>query len=593
MASLINRILKPAKLVVDDISVSVGQVIASISEQIRKISRVFVIPSKGGKFATLVKNEILNRINLNEAQIHDIVSKISHRNEEPPKSWKKIKFKGILIANRGEIALRVIRACRELGIKAYIVYTTHDKDSLAVKHADKAYCIGKSGIAYLNIRKIVGIAKRAKVEAIHPGYGFLSENPKFARLCEQNGLKFIGPSSSLITVFGDKVKARELMAKVGIPIIGGTKRILIDVNDAINIAGKLGYPVILKAGSGGGGKGVRIVNNESEMPSAYESAQKEAVASFGDNGLYIEKYIVDPRHIEFQILADRYGNIIHLGERECSIQRRYQKLIEESPSIAITPEIREKMGAIAVRIARMINYEGAGTVEFLLDKNNNFYFIEMNKRIQVEHGITEIVTGVDIVKQQIRIAAGARLSYTQEDIKITGYAIECRINAECPREEFCPSVGTITKYLPPGGPGIRVCSSCHAGQVVSPQYDSLLAKLMCSGKNRREAIVRMRRALDEYVIDGVDTTIDFHKVIFRERDFVKGIINTNFIEKHNLIEKICKAKKENTEISKNEKMLIISTAVTKYMELKGTNPNTNNRVSPWIMAGRQEVMNEG
>ncbi len=583
---MLKSLLKPVKLVLLSVAGSIKTALSGMPS----FGRLQKSSSEGNtdSFASLLKRELLDKINIDEAHIDEILSAGKRKPSSP--LFKKQKFKAILIANRGEIAVRIIRACKELGIKAYIVYTTHDKDSMAVKYADKAYCIGKAGIAYLDIKKIIAIAKKAKAEAIHPGYGFLSENPSFVKLCEQNKIKFIGPPSHLIHLFGDKVKARELLSKAGIPIIGGTRRILIDANDAIQVAEKLGYPVILKASSGGGGKGVRIVNNQSEMLKAYESAQHEAEASFGEKGLYIEKYVIDPRHIEFQILADRYGNVIHVGERECSIQRRYQKLIEEAPSVALTPELREKMGAIAVKIARMIKYEGAGTVEFLLDKNNNFYFIEMNKRIQVEHGITEMITGVDLVKEQIKIAYGAKLALKQEDIKFTGHAIECRINAECPREGFCPSVGTITKYLPPGGPGIRVCSSSHAGQIVSPQYDSLIAKLMCQGKTRRESIARMRRALDEYLIEGIDTTVDFYKKIFREKDFVKGNIDTHYLEKHNIIESLGKAKKSQSEPTKQEKMLIITTAVSKYLESKGT--LQNNKVNPWIMAGRQEVMNE-
>ncbi len=551
------------------------------------------IKKKKETLTKMIKSELLNKINLDENRLNDILSVAAMDSNGKTPLGKKRKFKSILIANRGEIALRVVRACRELGIMPYIIYSSQDKESLAVKFSEKAFCVGKSGINYLDPIKIIKIAKKAKVDAIHPGYGFLSENSKFAEICEQNKIKFIGPSSRVISLMGDKVKAREVMYDAGIPIIGGTKRPLRDANDAIEVANKLSYPVILKAAAGGGGKGVRIINNPEELPKEYESAQQEAQNAFGDNNLYIEKYIVEPRHIEFQILADKYGNVVHLGERECSIQRRYQKLIEEAPSIVLTPELRKQMGDIAVKIASLVGYEGAGTIEFLMDKNNNFYFIEMNTRIQVEHGITEMVTGLDLVKEQIKIAAGSKLGFAQDEIKILGHAIECRINAESPRNNFAPSIGKISNYLPPGGPGIRVCSSCHSGQEISPHFDSMVAKLMCYGKNRNEAIARMRRSLNEYIIEGIDTTIDMHKQILNEQDFIDGNIDTHFIESHNILEKLGKPKKERKKVpSKEEKMLIITTAVSKYIEEKNY-PSNNGKVNAWGMAARQEVQNEG
>ncbi len=568
-------------------------VIRAVSNAKRTVLGSF-LSRKKESITKLIKTELLNKINLDEKHLNDIFSSASVENGNHKPEVKKIKFKSILIANRGEIALRIVRACRELGIKPYIIYASQDKESLAVKFSEKAFGIGKSGINYLDPKKIIKIAKKAKVDAIHPGYGFLSENPKFAEMCEQNKIKFIGPSSKVISLLGDKVKAREVMHDAGIPIIGGTKRALKDANDALDIANKLGYPVILKAAAGGGGKGVRIVNAPEELPKAFESAQQEAQNAFADSNLYIEKYIVCPRHIEFQILGDKYGNVIHLGERECSIQRKYQKLIEEAPSIVLTPELRKQMGDIAVKIASLVGYEGAGTIEFLLDKNGKFFFIEMNTRIQVEHGITEMVTGLDLVKEQIKIAAGVRMGFKQDEIKILGHAIECRINAESPRNNFSPSIGKITNYLPPGGPGIRVCSSCHQGQEVSPDYDSMVAKLMCYGKNRKEAIARMKRSLDEYIIEGIETTIDLHKQILTEEDFIEGNLDTHFIESHNIIEKLGKPKKERKKSpTKDEKMLIITTAVSKYLENKEANNSSPAKVSSWVMAGRQEMVNEG
>jgi len=501
---------------------------------------------------------------------------------------KEKKFKRVLIANRGEIALRVIRACRELGIETVLVYSKQDRDTLAVKFADKACYIG-SGISYLDISKIINIAKKTKADAIHPGYGFLAENVKFAKLCEKNRIKFIGPSSKTIDLLGDKVKAKKIVLKAKVPVVEGTIKILKNKKHAIKLATKLGFPIIIKAASGGGGKGMRIVRNKEELENSYESAEAEAYLSFGNKTLYMEKYIEDPRHIEFQILADQYGNVVHLGERDCSVQRKHQKLVEESPSPAINDELREKMGDAAVKVVSAAKYLGAGTVEFLLDKNEDFFFIEMNTRIQVEHGVTEMVTGVDLVKEQIKLAAGANLAFNQDNIKLEGWAIECRINAEDPLNNFHPSIGTVTNYLPPGGPGIRVNSICHQGYKVLPDYDSLLSLLICHGRDRDEAITRMRGALKEYLIEGIKTTIPFHLAVMHDKNFVNGKITTSFIEKNDImkyLKKYCWEKRK--ELTNGQKVILVTTAVSKYMEKK--NGYSNNKPNAWIMAGRQELM---
>ncbi|MBU0627963.1 MAG: acetyl-CoA carboxylase biotin carboxylase subunit [Nanoarchaeota archaeon] len=494
-------------------------------------------------------------------------------------------FNNVLIANRGEIALRIIRACKELDIKTTIIYSTQDKDALAVKFADKAYNIGSKAKDYLNYEKIIKIAKKSKSDAIHPGYGFLAENSKFTRLCEKNKIKFIGPSPKSMELMGNKDTARKTTQKLGIPLLIGTDA-LKDEGHALNSAEDIGYPVIIKAVAGGGGKGMRIVRKRKDIESAFKSAQSEAESAFGNKEVYMEKYLDDPSHIEFQILADKSGNAIHLGERECSIQRRHQKLIEEAPSPLLNSELREKIGEAAIKIVKEVKYEGAGTVEFLLDKNKNFYFMEMNTRIQVEHGITEMVTGVDLIKEQIKIAAGAKLAYKQKDIRIDGSAIECRINAECPAEDFCPKTGTIINYLPPGGPGIRVCSSCHAGHVVSPHYDSLISKLMCKGSTRQEAISRMQRALEEFIIEGVDTTIPFHKAVLDSKAFLKGKLTTNFIEKYHILDKLKSEKPKKNGLTKKEKILIVTTAVAKHLD-----NNSNNKQSAWASAAKYESAN--
>ena len=503
------------------------------------------------------------------------------------------QFKKILIANRGEIALRIIRACRGLGIESIVIYSEDEKDSLAVKFADRSYNIGKSK-NYLNIKKIVKIAKQSDCDAIHPGYGFLAENPKIAKLCEKKGIKFIGPSSKMIEKLGDKVEAKNAMLKANVPIIEGVKEDLKSKKHALKVARKIGWPVILKASAGGGGRGLRIVANEKGIFDAYESAKIEALNSFGDESLYIEKYLEEPHHIEFQILADKYGNVIHLGERDCSIQRRHQKLIEESPSPALNIELREIMGNAAVNAIKAIGYEGAGTVEFLLDKNKNFYFIEMNTRIQVEHGVTEMVTNVDLVKEQIKLAEGAKLAYKQEDIKFEGHAIECRINAEDPSNNFAPSSGTIVNYLPPGGSGIRLSSSCHSGCKILPQFDSLIALLICYGSTRQEAVARMQMALSEFIVEGVKTTIPFHQLVLRKRQFLRGNATTSFIENNKIMEELKKSRPKKEILPKEKRILVVTTAVSQYFAKKQHDIHgINNKANPWIMAARQEAMNEG
>ncbi|MBW2976302.1 acetyl-CoA carboxylase biotin carboxylase subunit [Candidatus Woesearchaeota archaeon] len=495
------------------------------------------------------------------------------------------EFKRILIANRGEIALRVIRACRELGIETVIVYSKPDKGTLAVKFADKAHYLGPV-ISYLDVNKIISIAKKAKADAIHPGYGFLAENVQFAKLCEKNKIKFIGPSSRTIELLGDKVRARKTMLKAGVPIIEGTTIALKNKKHAFKVAKKLGFPIIVKAAAGGGGKGMRMIKSEDELGAAYESAEAEAYLSFRNKTLYMEKYVEEPKHIEFQILADQYGNVVHLGERDCSIQRKHQKLVEESPSPAISNDLREKMGEAAIKAVSAAKYEGAGTVEFLLDKNKNFYFMEMNTRIQVEHGVTEMVTGVDLVKEQIKLAAGAKLAFNQDHIKMEGWAIECRVNAEDPLNNFTPSIGTIVNYLPPGGPGIRINSICHSGYKVLPHYDSLLSLLICHGNTRHEALSRMKNALKEYIIEGVNTTIPLHLAILHNKNFVRGNFTTEFIEANSIIKSVkryCGKKKK--ELTKEQKTVIVTTAVSKYAEKKGIEDKQN----PWVVAGRQEL----
>ena len=437
----------------------------------------------------------------------------------------------ILIANRGEIAIRIMRTCREMGIDTVSIYSEADKEALFAKYADEAYFIGPAPASesYLNINKVIEVAKESGADAIHPGYGFLAENANFAYACELEGIKFIGPSSKVIELMGNKVSARCEMSKVGIPMVPGTDEPVSDPGEALKIAKEIGYPVIVKPSGGGGGIGMIVVNNDSELKEALEASQAIATTTFGLADVYIEKYIPHPRHIEFQILADSHGKVIHLGERECSIQRRYQKLIEEAPSVALTPKLRSDMGMIAIKAAKCVDYEGAGTIEFLF-YDKKFYFLEANTRIQVEHPVTEMVTGIDIVKEQILIASGLPMAIKQEDVRMNGWAIECRINAEDPLNEFAPSPGKLKGYRSPGGIGIRVDSGVHTRYTIPTIYDPMISKLIAWGRDRNEAIIRMRRALYEYIILGVKTNIPFHKAVMENERFVKGDLGTHFID---------------------------------------------------------------
>ena len=439
----------------------------------------------------------------------------------------------ILIANRGEIAVRIIRACKEMNIKTVAIYSEADKDSLHTRLADEAICIGpaNSNKSYLNYKNIIEAAYITGSDSIHPGFGFLSENSQFAKICEESNIKFIGPSYEVIKLMGNKSNAKEMMEKAGVPVVPGSKGSIKSINDAKKIAQEIGYPIMLKAAAGGGGKGIRIVNNESELENSYNIVKQEAMISFKDDEIYIEKFIQNPRHVEIQILADEHGNVIHLGERDCTVQRRNQKVIEETPSMAIDEKLREKMGEAAIKAAKKVGYTSCGTIEFLVDKNKNFYFMEMNTRIQVEHGITEERTGIDIVKEQIRIAAGEKIKIKQKDVEFRGHVIECRINAENPEKNFRPCPGKITGLILPGGNGIRVDTFVYEGYTIPPNYDSMIAKIIAHGKTRNEAISKMKRALEETVIDGVDTNIDFLFKIIRNSNFLRGKYDTSFIEK--------------------------------------------------------------
>jgi acetyl-CoA carboxylase biotin carboxylase subunit len=443
-------------------------------------------------------------------------------------------FKKILIANRGEIALRIIRTCREMGVKTIAVYSIADKDSLHVRFADEAVCIGKaqSSDSYLNIPHIMAAAEITNADAIHPGYGFLAENAGFAEICAQYNIKFIGPTPEMIRRMGDKMTAKETMIRAGVPVIPGSKSLLESVAEAQELAKDMGFPVILKATAGGGGKGMRVVWKEEEMEKAFNTAKQEAGASFKNDGIYMEKFVEEPRHIEIQIAGDQYGTVCHLSERDCSIQRRHQKLVEESPSPFITPELRKKMGEAAIKAAQAIQYESVGTVEFLVDKHRNFYFMEMNTRIQVEHGVTEEVISFDLVKEQIKIAAGIPISGKNYEPDM--HAIECRINAEDPYNDFRPSPGTITVLHTPGGHGVRIDSHIYAGYTIPPYYDSMIAKIIAVAQTREEAISTMERALSEYVIEGVKTTIPFHQQLMQNEDFRQGNFTTKFIESFEL-----------------------------------------------------------
>lgn len=441
-------------------------------------------------------------------------------------------FKKILIANRGEIAVRIIRACKELDIKTVAVFSNIERDALHVRLADEAVCIGPANPtqSYLNIPAILSAAEITDSEAIHPGYGFLSENPHFAEACMTSGITFIGPTTDNIRSGGDKSKARQIMKRKGIPVVPGSDGPVDTEETAIKIARKIGYPVIIKASSGGGGKGMRIVSEESELSNAFHMSQREALASFSNSEVYIEKYLPSIRHLEVQIIADHKGNVIHLGERDCSVQRRHQKMIEESPSPFATEKFRKKIGEIAIKAAKAFKYRNVGTMEFIVDPEQNIYFMEINTRVQVEHPVTEEVTGIDIIKEQIKIAAGLPLDLKQHNVRMTGHSIECRITAEDP-VRFIPSPGKITKFILPGGPGIRVDTASFEGSVVPPNYDSMIAKLIVHAQTRQEAIARMKRALDEFVIEGIQTTIPFHKKALSHPDFVKGNYNTTFVEK--------------------------------------------------------------
>jgi len=441
-------------------------------------------------------------------------------------------FKKILIANRGEIALRVIYACREMGIKTVAVYSEADENSLHVRFADEDVCIGppRAAQSYLSVPAVISAAEVTGADAIHPGYGFLSESAYMAEVCEACHIKFIGPDPRVIRLMGDKARARRVMRKAGVPVLPGSEGVVESEEQALKIAKDIGYPVLIKATAGGGGRGMRVATSPGEFSQAFRTAQREAEAAFGVKDVYIEKYLESPRHIEFQILGDHHGTVVHLGERECSIQRRHQKLIEESPSPALSEKLRRKMGSVVVDAAKAVQYANAGTFEFLLDQQGKFYFMEVNTRLQVEHGVTEMVTGVDIVKEQIRVAAGERLSFKQSEVTFTGHAMECRINAECP-DTFAPSPGTIHVFALPGGPGVRVDTAAHSECLISPYYDSMIAKVMVHGRDRQEAIARMRRTLEMTVIEGIKTNVSLHLKILAEADFVAGRLSTAFMNR--------------------------------------------------------------
>ena len=442
-------------------------------------------------------------------------------------------LKKVLIANRGEIAVRIIRACREMGIPTVAVYSDIDKDALHVKLADEAVCIGpaKSSKSYLNIKNIIEAACLTGADSIHPGFGFLSENSTFAKICTEIGIKFIGPSYEMIELMGNKSKAKETMKKVGVPVVPGSDGLVESLNEAIEVSKKIKYPVIIKASSGGGGKGIRIAYSEEELIKAYDLVKQEAKNSFNDDSIYIEKFIENPRHIEIQILSDEYRNAIHLGERDCTVQRRNQKMLEETPSGVIDDKLRKKMGEVTVKAVKEIGYSNAGTIEFLVDKNKDFYFMEMNTRVQVEHPVTEMFTGIDIIKEQIKITSGEKLEYKQEDIKFTGHSMECRINAENPDKKFMPCPGKIIGLHLPGGNGVRVDTAIYSGYTVPGCYDSMIAKVIVHGKNREESISKMKSALGEFIVDGIITNIDFLYKILENKNFIENNYDTSFIQK--------------------------------------------------------------
>jgi len=490
----------------------------------------------------------------------------------------------ILIANRGEIAIRIMRACREMGILSVAVYSEADKDALFAKYADEAYLIGPApaSLSYLKMEKLIEAAKESGADAIHPGYGFLAENPKFAKMCEDEGIKFIGPSSRVLALLGDKVAARREMIRAGVPVVPGTDECVTEFGQARDIANQIGYPIIIKPSGGGGGIGMTIVWNEGELEKALESTQAIAATTFGIADVYIEKYLTNPRHIEFQLLGDSHRNAIHLGERECSIQRRHQKLIEESPSPAVSAKLRKEIGEKAANAARMVGYEGAGTMEFLYS-DGKLYFMEVNARVQVEHPVTEMVTGIDIVKEGIRIASGLLLSLTQKDVKLRGSAIECRINAEDPFEDFVPTPGKIKSYNAPGGPGVRVDSGVYSGYTIPPFYDPMIAKLIVWGKDRNEAIQRMGRALYEYIITGMKNNIPFHLAVMENPRFVKGDLGTHFIESEttllddmkSIIEREKPLEEKLPELFENKKRIAAIAAVAAVTQIYGQRRQIN------------------
>ncbi|WP_010499077.1 acetyl-CoA carboxylase biotin carboxylase subunit [Paenibacillus elgii] len=447
-----------------------------------------------------------------------------------------MKFQKVLIANRGEIAVRIIRACRELGISTVAVYSEADREALHVRLADEAYCIGPTASkdSYLNYTNLMSVATLTETDAIHPGYGFLAENADFAEICESCNITFIGPSPEAISKMGDKAVAKQTMKEAGVPVIPGSDGLVEDMDEAIRLGREIGYPIIIKATAGGGGKGIRLAENEEMLIQQITTAQQEAQKAFGNAGVYLEKYLTGMKHVEIQVLADKHGNVVHLGERDCSVQRRRQKLVEEAPCPILTEEIRERMGEAAVRAAKAVDYSGAGTLEFLLGADGQFYFMEMNTRIQVEHPVTELITGIDIIKEMIRVAEGEPLSFTQDEVRINGWAIECRINAEDPDRNFMPSAGQIKFYLPPGGFGVRVDSAAYPGYTIPPHYDSMIAKLIVWGEDRDEAIQRMKRALAEFTIEGIHSTIPFHLKLLEHKKFLAGDFDIKFLEEHDV-----------------------------------------------------------
>jgi acetyl-CoA carboxylase biotin carboxylase subunit len=502
-------------------------------------------------------------------------------------------FQKILIANRGEIAVRVERACREMGIRTVAVYSEIDRHALHVRYADEAYLIGPSPASesYLVIDKIIGVAKKSGAEAIHPGYGFLAENPRFADRCEKEKIKLIGPSAHAMRTMGSKTVARKTVQAAGVPVVPGTIEPVATEEDVLRISKEIGFPVMLKATAGGGGKGMRLVRDEGELHSSLRMAKSEAKSAFGDDSLYIEKYIEHPRHVEIQILGDRHGNYVHLCERECSIQRRHQKVIEESPSVIVTPEMRAAMGKVAIEAARAVRYEGAGTCEFLVGKDRTFYFLEMNTRLQVEHPVTEMVTGVDIVKEQLNIAAGEKLSIRQEDVRQTGHAIECRVYAEDPDRNFMPCPGLVTSLRTPGGPGVRDDSGVFEGFEIPIYYDPIISKLVVWGTSRSEAVARMRRALNEYVVTGVKTTIPFHIRVMNNRHFLEGDFDTNFIDKVFF-------KEEDERRLENADVAMISAAIQLFLEerkraMAQKPPEAAGPVSMWKYSTRPGIRKLG